>query len=99
MNWRCIKNDLVEARDQLNQILAKVDAGNMPHEGDYLVDIQHAMHHLNIAWNARRSALAKYQGMTTRDFNRWRIFPDGDEWKQLHRTSASSTAARKSRRG
>lgn len=96
MNWRCIKGDLVEARDQINELIAKMDA---PCEGDYLVSIQHAMHHLNIAWNARRSALAKYQGMTTKDFNRWRKFPHGAEWKQLHRTSASNATARKPRRG
>jgi len=26
MNWRCVRCDLVEARDQLNKIIADVDA-------------------------------------------------------------------------
>ena len=86
MNWRCVKHDLIEARDQINEIIAKLDAEDTSSEEYYLVSIQHAFHHLNIAWNARRSSLAKYQGMSTRDFNRWRKFPHGNEWKQLHQT-------------
>jgi|GEM_PF-3231412 len=98
MNWRCIRHDLVEARDQLNEIIAKVDAGDVPCEADYLVNIQHAFHHLNVAWNARRSSLAKYQGMTIRDFNRWHKFPHGAGWEQLHRPGTCNTSAWKPRK-
>ena len=94
MNWRCVRHDLVEAKEQIEQIIAKLDAGEPPSEGGYLVMIQHAFHHLNIAWNARRCALEKYQQMSTRDFNRWRKFPQGVEWEELHRTNRSTVPSK-----
>jgi hypothetical protein len=86
MNWRCIKSDLREARDQITDIITKIENGDEPTEADYLIELQHAFHHLNIAWNARQATLEKYVDMSTRDFNRWRKFPNGTEWKELHRT-------------
>ena len=85
MNYRCIQCDLVEARDQLDKIIAKFDAGEEMPEADYLVMIRHAFHHLNVAWNARRSSPAAYRNMSGKRFRRWRNFPCGKEWDEMHR--------------
>jgi hypothetical protein len=90
MNTRCIKGDLVEARDQLSALIANLDANEPITESNYMIELQHAFHHLNFAWNARHSSLEKYQGMSDADFNRWGKFPNGKEWKRFHRTTRSS---------
>jgi len=99
MNYRCIKHDLVEARDQLNQIIAKFDAESKSSEGEFLVMLQHAFRHLNKAWNARRTSLTSYRHISRIDFNRWAKFPHGREWDKMNRTRRSTPTAHKVRRG
>ena len=96
MNTRCIKRDLVEARDQLNEIISGIDAGKTLPEGAFLVYIQHAYRHLNLAWNARHVSAAKYQKMSMRDFNQGSKFPKGTEWKSFHQTRKSKSGSRAS---
>jgi hypothetical protein len=89
MNSRIIKSDLTEARDQINQILRKLGTQEDLSSGAYQIMLQHAFHHLNFAWNARNAKLEKYQKMSMRDFNRWRKFPQGEDWNAMHRTIPS----------
>ena len=93
MNTRCIKNDLAEARDQLSVIIATLDKGKEIPEADYVVMLQHAFHHLNIAWNARRSSPASYRNMSMKDFYRWGKFPHGTEWDTMNQTTIKPPVA------
>ena len=38
--------------------------------------MQHAYHHLNIAWNVRHESDDRYANMSPEDFDRWSRFPD-----------------------
>jgi hypothetical protein len=44
-------------------------------EGQLLVGLSHAYHHLNFAWHVRRLPTARYKNLTDRDFNRWSKVP------------------------
>ncbi|MDQ1557324.1 MAG: hypothetical protein QOD32_384 [Pyrinomonadaceae bacterium] len=82
LNWEIILSNLAEAREQLEQIEQRMKAGEPPVEGEFQVMLEHAYHHLNIAWNARRISSKKYSRMTDEAFNQWGKFPkELEEWK------------------
>ena len=39
------------------------------------VDLQHAYHHLNFAWNARYISTKRYANLTDEDFAKWGKYP------------------------
>lgn len=49
-NPKIIGSNISDARDELNQLLARIDAGAL-HEEELQVGLLHAYHHLNFAWN------------------------------------------------
>jgi hypothetical protein len=52
-----------------------IKAEEFPEEGAFKVQLQHAYHHLNFAWNIRRVRTRHYRNMTDKNFNRWSKFP------------------------
>ena len=68
--------------------MAEVESGEFS-EVELQLGLQHAYHHLNFACNTRRTPDRRVTNLTQRDFNRWGKYPDGVEWRPLHRTSAS----------
>ena len=44
-------------------------------EAELRVDIAHAYHHLNTAWNARHATPAQAESCEPADFEAWRQFP------------------------
>lgn len=73
-NRKVIGGNLSEARDELNDLLMKIDAGTLCEE-ELQVGLLHAYHHLNFAWNARRVATSRYASLTQREFETWGRYP------------------------
>ena len=75
LNWKIIASDLQEAREQLEEIEERIKKKDYLDEGELYLAFQHAYHHLNIAWNARKIRTKEYTEMNDTDFNRWSKFP------------------------
>ena len=78
MNWKIIAGNLREAREQLQEIEQRIQKKNYS-EVELYIDLQHAYHHLNFAWNARTVRTREYTRMTDADFNKWSQFPEDIE--------------------
>lgn len=76
INWNAVASNISEARDELESIEASLAAGTPLDEVDFRVAMQHAYHHLNIAWNVRHESDDRYANMSPEDFDRWSRFPD-----------------------
>jgi hypothetical protein len=75
LNWEIVLSNLAEAREQLEQVELRVQAGNPPAGGEFQIMPEHAYHHLNFAWNVRRVTTGRYSRLTEDEFNRWSRFP------------------------
>lgn len=75
MNWKIIAGDIKEAREQLEQMEKRIAGKDRPSEGELLVMLSHAYHHLNFAWNTRRISTKHYASLTDKEFNKWGKFP------------------------
>jgi hypothetical protein len=75
LNREVILWNVSEAREELEQIEARLRGGGELTEGELSVMFGHAYHHLNFAWNARRVADEEYRDLKDEDFNAWGKFP------------------------
>lgn len=75
LNWEIILSNLTEAREQLEKIELRVKANEAPAEGEFQVMLEHAYHHLNVAWHTRRISTKRYSRLTDEEFNQWSKFP------------------------
>ena len=71
MNKQIIESNISEAREQLQEIERRIHTSDSLTEGQLLVMLQHAYHHLNFAWNTRKVTDKRYANMTANDFNQW----------------------------
>lgn len=76
MNRKIIESNIKEAREQIEEIEKRLYA-NLT-EGELLVMLQHAYHHLNFAWNARRVSNSRYAKLSEKEFNEWSKYPAAD---------------------
>ena len=82
LNWRIIESNVKEAREQLEKIEACITGGNRLSEGELYVELEHAWHHINFAWKARRATLKQDSSLTDKMFNTWSKAPkDFEEYK------------------
>ena len=77
LNWRIIASNIAEAREQLQAIEQRVEAGELPNEAELEIAIRHAYHHLNCAWNVRHTSTKRYASLSDDDFREWGRFPQG----------------------
>jgi hypothetical protein len=75
LNRKLILHNVSEAREELERIEALVSKGGELSEARLSVMFEHAYHHLNVAWNARRVPMKRYSHLTHADFNAWGQFP------------------------
>jgi len=75
LNWTIILYNIREAREQLEEIEARVKTGEKVDEIEFQIMIEHAYHHLNFAWNVRHASTRKYANLTDEDFDLWSKFP------------------------
>jgi hypothetical protein len=83
INWHIIASNVNEARQQLEEIEAQVARRERVDEADLKVMLEHAFHHINFAWNARRAPMRRYLNLSDTDFNRWGKFPKDIELLRL----------------
>ena len=76
MNRQIIRSNIKEAREQLQEIENKLSASLT--EGELLIMLQHAYHHLNFAWNARKVSTSRYANLSDKEFNEWGKYPAAD---------------------
>lgn len=76
MNRQIIESNIKEAREQLEEIEKRLSA-NLS-EGELLVMLQHAYHHLNFAWNAKKVSNSRYAKMSEEEFSEWGKYPAAD---------------------
>ncbi|HEV8217856.1 MAG TPA: hypothetical protein VGP95_18520 [Gemmatimonadaceae bacterium] len=79
LNWSIVAANVREAREQLEQIEQAARRPGTMSEGELLVGLSHAYHHLNFAWHIRREPTSRYRSLTARDFNRWSKVPNDVE--------------------
>ena len=75
LNWKTISYDIVEARDQLQDIERRVKKGAFPSEEEFQIMLQHVYLHLNFAWNARHKTTKEYASLSDADFDAWKKYP------------------------
>jgi hypothetical protein len=75
MNWRTVALEIAEAREQLQKIEQDIASGNPPNEERLKIDLRHAYHHLNFAWNARHAPSERYGKLPDEDFRVWGKYP------------------------
>ncbi len=77
LNWKVIQSNIQEAREALEKLETQIASSNKPAEVEFELSIRHAYHHLNTAWNARRTGTDNYRNMSDEDFKKWGLFPTG----------------------
>ena len=75
LNWRNIKENIAEAREELQKIEKRIASKDRPSEGELLISMEHTYHHINFAWNSRHMSSARYDKMSDNDFNVCGDFP------------------------
>ena len=82
LNWEIVKSNIAEAREQLEEIEKQIRDAEIS-EGSFEVNIAHAFHHLNFAWNIRSVSSKRYAKCSHADFNSWGAFPSDIELMKL----------------
>jgi hypothetical protein len=73
-NRKIVRNNLAEAIEQLQKLEHKAADGKLLEE-ELQIGLLHAYHHLNFAWNARRSSTSEYSHLTQSQFKGWGTYP------------------------
>ena len=79
MNKEWIAFHLQEAAEQLQEILNDLSSDSDYSYGNYVVDISHAYHHINTAWNSRDASADDVANHTDADYDKWQRMPSADE--------------------
>jgi hypothetical protein len=74
LNNRIIAGNLAEANEEIAKLLFKAVHSGL-NEGELQVGLLHAYHHLNFAWNIRRTSTSDYAKLTDKQFERWGTYP------------------------
>lgn len=72
-----ILQNIAEAREQLEEI-EKSLLNPEYEECELQIDLEHAYHHLNYAWNIRDESDAALATHSDEDFARWSKYPAGE---------------------
>ena len=75
MNRKLVARQVAEAREQLQDLEARLSGGGRLGEGEFAVLLGHAYHHLNFAWNCRSITLKDYHSLTEAQFRKWGLVP------------------------
>lgn len=78
LNRDWIIRDLTEALEELLKTIADVKNPTYG-EGQFVVAMSHAYHHINTAWNARFASDEEHKECSQKNFDAWRKFPKDHE--------------------
>ena len=79
MNKEWIAFHLDEAAEQLRETVKKLSSEAEYSHADFLVEISHAYHHINTAWNSRDASPEAVANHTDADYDEWQKMPSADE--------------------
>jgi len=74
LNHRNIAGNLSEAIAELARITQSATSQSLKEE-QLQIQLLHAYHHLNFAWNTRFLPMSAYGRMTNRQFKQWGRYP------------------------
>jgi hypothetical protein len=74
-NWHLVSGQLAEAREELEHLEQLVADRTARSDGALEVGLEHAYHHLNFAWNARKMSDGRFRKLTTLRFRSNSRFP------------------------
>jgi hypothetical protein len=83
MNRQVVLFHLREAAEQLESIIEKMANNPKFNKESFGIEVGHAYHHLNTAWNGRNQTNKQFRACTDDDFNRFRKFPKESEFVYL----------------
>lgn len=72
-----VRQNIIEAREQLQAIEQSLLDPEYD-ECELQLDLEHAYHHLNYAWNIRDESDATLAAHSDEDFAKWSKFPIGE---------------------
>jgi hypothetical protein len=75
LNWNIIMSNIIEAKEQLEDIEKIIKSGNKVSEVELQIKLEHAYHHLNFTWNIRHISTTNYSNLTDEEFNEWAMHP------------------------
>lgn len=73
MNTKYIAYNLQEAQEEIELMLARIKTGKEYAHEDFYQSMQHLIHHVNIAWNARNVSEDEAEDL---ELSEWSHFPD-----------------------
>lgn len=71
---RIILSNLAEANEEIAKLIFRTVHGGLREE-HLQIGLLHAYHHLNFAWNVRRTPTAKYVALSKKQFEKWGRYP------------------------
>ena len=74
-NIELIKQNISEAIEQLKEIESILLSGDEYEESSFSIDLGHAYHHLNFAWNIRHVSEQDAIECNKENFKKWSMFP------------------------
>jgi hypothetical protein len=77
-NRQISADNLTEAIEQLNQTLNDLNSNEDYSEVELRIDLEHAYHHLNFAWNTRNVDEDRVVQCSSQDFQKWSKYPIND---------------------
>jgi hypothetical protein len=75
LNYPMLLQNLSEAREELEHLEQALQGPEPLSEAELRIGLEHALHHLSFAWNARRAGLERHARLSDADFNRWSKLP------------------------
>jgi hypothetical protein len=75
LNRSLVRRQIAEAREQLEDLDARLKKGSRLNEEELAILLGHAYHHLNFAWNCRRVPEKAYRSLTEVQFRKWGRVP------------------------
>lgn len=79
MNKDWIAFHLGEAAEQLQETVKNLSSDPDYSYGDLIVEISHAYHHINTAWNSRDASPAAVANHTDADYDEWQKMPSEED--------------------
>lgn len=95
LNWKIILSNIAEAREQLEEIEARVKNEKKPDEIELQILLEHAYHHLNFAWNIRHISSKRYSKLSDEEFNQWSKVPKEIEEYKLEKEETKKRRTKK----
>jgi hypothetical protein len=75
MNKQYILLNLHEALEEIDRTIRKLQNELEYNEPEFRIAMEHAFHHMNIAWNARNTTKEQAFECSAKDFDSWGKFP------------------------